>query len=156
MIGRGWRILGGRSAYFWYSCLLNSKLRSATSRILHINLLLPLQGWLKQEGGLEKEGYFTPDAEDDEITEVTSVPILSKERCKRGSITPAPVSTQLGEVVKKFTFAVPESKVYDSSLLFIVENKNQCDTSSPFYSVMSNSESSDEMFTDFSHFTYNG
>ena len=54
------------------------------SRILPRDLLLPLQGKLRQEGKLEKENTSVTDVEDDEITEVPSVSILPKVRSRRG------------------------------------------------------------------------
>ena len=45
------------------------------TRILHRNLLLPLQGRLRQKGGLEWEDTLDPDVEDEEITVVSGVPM---------------------------------------------------------------------------------
>ena len=84
------------------------------------------------------------DAEDDETTEVSNVYILPKVKAKRANINLASDSTQLGKVARKVSFLDQGSKVTNSRLLLIQKNKNQCNTSPPFSSVISKSEGSDD------------
>ena len=75
---------------------------------------------------------------------MSGIHVLPKVKPKRGGTTPDPNSIQLGEVPKEVTIAEPESKVTDSGLLPSKENKDHYDTSSPFSTITSDSESSDE------------
>ena len=56
------------------------------------------------------------------LLQVPNVPIIPKVKPRRGTTTPAPVSTQPVEVAKKVTYAKPASEVNDSSLLSIEED----------------------------------
>ena len=69
-------------------------MEGSKSRILHRNLLLHLQGKLRQDGGLGKEDTSLTDIDDDKIAEVSNVPVLPEERPMRGGTSPTPVSTQ--------------------------------------------------------------
>ena len=80
-------------------------------------MLLSLQGRLRQKGGLVGKDASEIDVEDDEVAEVSGVPVLPEIKPKRGGTIPDPNSTQLGEVPRKVNFAEPESKVTDSALL---------------------------------------
>ena len=112
-------------------------LHGKKSRILHGNLLLPLQGNLRQEGGSQKEVTSVSG-----ITGVPSVSILLKVRYRRVGTTPAPISLSQGLLLKRQPL-LSQSKVHDWPTVF-EEDKNQCDTHLPFSSVVSGSESSDE------------
>ena len=78
------------------------------------------------------------------------MPVLIKIKPKTGSTTLDPNSTQLRNGTKKVTSAEPELKVTDSGLLSSEENKKQYDTCSSFFTITSDSKSSDEdeVFTD--------
>ena len=56
------------------------------SRILHRYVLLSFKGRFRQDCGLEKDDTSVTDADDDEITEIPSVPVLPKVRLRQVSL----------------------------------------------------------------------
>ena len=83
------------------------------SRILDRNLLIPLQGKLRQDGGLEREDTLVTDAEDDEIAEVPNIPVLPKVRPAeevRSLITFPPSQWRVLKRLIYQDFAPPSSK----------------------------------------------
>ena len=80
------------------------------TRILHRNLLLPLQGKTRQPGGLEVEDLPSPEEEDEEdrMPGVTKAPQV---RVRRRNIIPQSSPTQQEKATKKDAFADLKSKV---------------------------------------------
>ena len=58
------------------------------TRILHRNLLLPLQGKIRQAGGLEVENFQNPDEEEDEDDGIPGVTRAPQVRARRRNTTP--------------------------------------------------------------------
>ena len=71
----GWGMPGSGSTYPWCSCLPGTSCKEGRTKTLCRNLLLPFQGRLRQQGGTEKEDTSDPDVEDDEIPEVSGMPV---------------------------------------------------------------------------------
>ena len=63
-MGEG-RISGGRPTYPWCPCLYCKSLSGGKTKILHRNLLLPLQGRIRQEGETVEEGVTDSDEEEE-------------------------------------------------------------------------------------------
>ena len=59
-------ISGGRPAYPWYPCLYSEKPNRRQDKVLHRNLLLPLQGRIRQEGETVEEGFTDSEGEEEE------------------------------------------------------------------------------------------
>ena len=80
------------------------------TRILHRNLLLPLQGKTRQPGGLEVEDLPSPeeDSEENGMPGVTKAPQV---RVRRRNTTPQSSPTQQEKATKKDAFADLKSKV---------------------------------------------
>ena len=64
------------------------------TRVLHRNLLLPLQGRIKQPGGLEVEDLQRPDEKEDEDSGMSGVPRTPQVRTRRRNISPQSKPTQ--------------------------------------------------------------
>ena len=62
----GQRIPGGGSAYPWYPCVHSAMSNRGQTKVLHRNLLLPLQGRLRQEGEIVGEGVTESEGEEEE------------------------------------------------------------------------------------------
>ena len=62
----GQRIPGSGSTYPWYSCVYCKSLTGGQTKVLHRNLLLPLQGRLRQEGETVGEGVTDSEEEEEE------------------------------------------------------------------------------------------
>ena len=60
-----WGISGGRPAYPWCPCLYCKSLAGGKTKVLHRNLLLPLQGRIRQEGETVEEGVTDSDEEEE-------------------------------------------------------------------------------------------
>ena len=83
------------------------------TRILHRNLLLPLQGKIRQPGGLEVEDLPTPDEEEDEEDGIPGVTRAPQVRTRRRNSTPQSNPTQQVKATGKDAFYALKSK--DSS-----------------------------------------
>ena len=64
------------------------------TRILHRNLLLPLQGRVRQPDGLEVEDLQNPDEEEDEDDGMPGMPKAPQVRARRRNTTPQSSPTQ--------------------------------------------------------------
>ena len=64
------------------------------TRVLHRNVLLPLQGRIRQPGGLEVEDLQSPDEEEDEDSGIPGVPRAPQVRTRRRNISPQSKPTQ--------------------------------------------------------------
>ena len=64
----GQRIPGGGSAYPWCPCVHSAMSNRGQTKVLHRNLLLPLQGRLRQEGEIVGEGVTDSEGEEEERT----------------------------------------------------------------------------------------
>ena len=71
------------------------------TRILHRNLLLPLQGKIRQPGGLEVEDLPCPDEEEDEEDGMPGVTRAPQVRARRKDTTPQSSPTQQGRHLGK-------------------------------------------------------
>ena len=81
------------------------------TRILHRNLLLPLQGKIRQPGGLEVEDLQNPDEEEDEIDGMPGVTRAPQVRARRRNTTPQSSPTQHVKASGKDASADLKSKV---------------------------------------------
>ena len=64
------------------------------TRVLHRNLLLPLQGRIRQPGGREVEDLPSPEEEEDEDSGMPGVPKASQVRERRRHVSPQSKPTQ--------------------------------------------------------------
>ena len=64
------------------------------TRVLHRNLLLPLQGRIRQPGGQEVEDLQSPEEEDDEGSGMPGVPRVPQVRTRRRNVSPQSKATQ--------------------------------------------------------------
>ena len=80
------------------------------TRILHKNLLLPLQGKIRQPGGLEVEDLPSPDEKEDEEDGMPGVTRAPQVRAGRRNTTPQPSPTQQMKATGKDSFADLKSK----------------------------------------------
>ena len=71
------------------------------TRNLHRNLLLPMQGRLREHDDMEREATSESDIEEDGNTEVSGVPILPHVRPMREGLTPIPQATHLKRLILK-------------------------------------------------------
>ena len=81
------------------------------TRILHRNLLLPLQGKIRQPGGLEVEDLSSPNEEEDEEDRMPGVTRAPQVRARRRNTTPPSSPTQQMKAIGKDAFADLKSKV---------------------------------------------
>ena len=58
------------------------------TRVLHRNLLLPLQGRIRQPAGQEVEDLQSPDEEEDEDSGMPGVPRAPQVRTRRRNVSP--------------------------------------------------------------------
>ena len=91
------------------------------TRILYRNLLLPLQGMIRQPGGLEVEGLPSPDEEEDEEDGMPGVTRAPQVRARRRDTTPQSSPTQQVKASGKDALADLKSK--DSSDLRKVSDR---------------------------------
>ena len=75
------------------------------TRILHRNLLLPLQGKIRQPDGLEVEDLQSPDEEEDEENGMPGVTRAPQVRARRRNTTPQSSPTQQEKATGKDAFA---------------------------------------------------
>ena len=74
-----------------------NKVESVTggrTRVLHRNLLLPLQGRIRQPGRQEVEDLQSPEEEEDEDSGMLSVPMALQVRARRRNVSPQSKPTQ--------------------------------------------------------------
>ena len=64
------------------------------TRVLHRNLLLPLQGRIRQPGGQDVEDLQSPDEEEEEDSGMPSVPRVPQMRTRRRHVSPHSKPTQ--------------------------------------------------------------
>ena len=64
------------------------------TRVLHRNLLLPLQGRIRQPGGQEVEDLPSPEEEEDEDSGMPGVPMAPQVRTRRRHVSPQSKPTQ--------------------------------------------------------------
>ena len=64
------------------------------TRVLHRNLLLPLQGRIRQPGGQEVEDLQSPEDDDDEASGMPDVPRAPQVRARRRNVSPQSKPTQ--------------------------------------------------------------
>ena len=64
------------------------------TRVLHRNLLLPLQGRIRQPGGQEVEDLQSPEEEEDEDSGMPGVPRAPMVRTRRRNVSPQSKPTQ--------------------------------------------------------------
>ena len=81
------------------------------TRILHRNLLLPLQGRIRQPGGLEVEDLQNPDEKEDEDNGMPGVTKVPQVRARRRNTTPQLGPTQHVNASVKDASADLKSKV---------------------------------------------
>ena len=80
------------------------------TRILHRNLLLPLQGKIRQPAGLEVEDLQIPDQEEDEENGMSGDTRAPQVRARRRNTTPQSNPTQQMKATGKDAFADLKSK----------------------------------------------
>ena len=86
------------------------------TRILHRNLLLPLQGRVRQQGGIKGEGISDSEDEEEGGDEMSKLARVPQGRPRRGT-KPKVSPTQQKKAYRKDAFADLESEASDSRLL---------------------------------------
>ena len=105
-------------------------------KILHCNLLLPLQGRLSQQGGQEVEDPQVPEEEKEEDSGLPGVPKAPQVRTGKRPASPQKKSTQHMEASKQDASADLKSKdsshfrLLPESLLFIDSSDDEVYTDS--------------------------
>ena len=80
------------------------------TRVLHRNLLLHLQGRIRQPGGQEVEDLSSPEEEEDEDSGTPGVSRAPQVRARRRNVSPQPKPTQHREAFKQNASADLKSK----------------------------------------------
>ena len=100
------------------------------TRVLHRNLLLPLQGRIRQPGGQEVEDLPSPEEEEDEDSGMPGVPKAPQVKARRSHVSPQSKPTQYMEASDQDASADLKSKVssyfrYLSDMLHSEESSDE-------------------------------
>ena len=82
-----WRVTGGGPAYPWCPSIYSKSAAGGRTKVLHRNLLLPLQGRVRQQSGTEEEGISGSEDEEEGRDEMPKVARAPRERPRRTTKT---------------------------------------------------------------------